>query len=147
MIEKQIKSKRIDTIRKMILSLKDISSYRFNHSALGNWIAYCEDNRIKYSQKHIENWLKRLDKRSSIDQHESIYKAINKKWKDFYLVEIKDSKNHRFLGQSLFFNDRYYEELVDLTKYKELFIYQFNNIRFKSEHSPDELFGRYGYER
>ena len=147
LIAKKIKAKRIDEIRETILGIKGISSYRFNHSALANWIAYCEEKRIKYSQKHLQNWLKKLDKRSSIDQHESIYKAINKNWKDFYMLEIKDSKNHYFLGKSLFFNNIYHEKLVDLTRDKEIFVYQFRNIRFKSKYSPDVIFGKYGYER
>ncbi len=147
LIAKKIKTKRIDAIRKSILSIKEISTYRFNHSTFATWIAYCEERHIKYSQKHLENWLKKLDKRSSIDQQESIYKAINKKWKDFYIVEISKSTNHHFLGRSLFFNNTYHEKLMDLTKQKETFTYQFMNVRFKSHHSPDVLFERYGYER
>jgi len=147
LIAKKIKQTRIYAIRKMILSIKEISSYRFNPKALADWIIYCEKNRIRYSQKHINNWLKKLDKRSSIEQYEGIYQAMNRKWKDFYMLDIKDSKNHHFLGRSLFFDNCYCEKLMDLTKYKDIFSYQFMNIRFKSEHSPDVLFEKCGYER
>jgi len=142
LIIKKIKAKRIDEIRENILGIKGISSYRFNHSALANWIAYCEEKRIKYNQKHLENWLKKLDKRSSIDQHESIYKAMNKQWKDFYIVEIKDSKNHHFLGKNMMM-DKYYEKLLDLTLHKEIFTYHFKNGRFKSKIAPRMLFEKY----
>jgi len=147
LIAKKIPSKRIDAIRKSLLSVKDIYSYRFNHSALGNWIGYCEEKRIRYSQKHLQNWLKKLKNRSSMDQHESIYKAINNKWKDFYMVKEEHSTNHHFLGRSLFFENNYCEKLIDLSREKDIFTYQFMNIRFKTGYSPDDLFERYGYER
>ena len=37
----------------------------------------------------------------SIEQQEAIYKAMDRGWKDFYLVEKKNSKYHKFLGRSL----------------------------------------------
>jgi hypothetical protein len=147
LIEKKINTKRIDAIKKTILSVKEISSYSFNQNALGHWIAYCEEKRIRYSQKHLQNWLKKIDKRTSIDQYESIYKAINKGWKDFYIVKEKDSTNHHFLGKSLFFDNRYHENLMDLTKHKDIFTYQFMNVSFKTKNSPELLFERYSYER
>lgn len=55
-------------------------------------------------------------------------------------IGIQDSKIHRT-------KYCYYEKLVDLTKHKNIFSYQFTNIRFKSEHRPDVLFEKYGYER
>jgi len=142
LIAEKIPQKRIDEIRKNILSLNNISTYRFNGKAFATWISYCERNAIKYNQKHIENWLKKLHKRTSLEQYESIYHAINKKWKDFYLVEIKKSKYHHFLAKSLMM-DKYHDMLLDLRKEKEVFVYFFKNTSFKSKMSPEILFGKY----
>ncbi|SFV66650.1 hypothetical protein MNB_SV-13-1144 [hydrothermal vent metagenome] len=142
LIAEKIPQKRIDEIRKNILSIKTLPTYRFNTQVLASWIVYCEKSHIKYNTKHIENWLKKLDKRTSIEQKKAIYYAINKQWKDFYLIEVKNSKYHHFLGKSLMI-EKYYKNLLDLKKHKEMFVYVFENIRFLSKYSPDILFEKY----
>ncbi len=146
LIEKKIKHKRIDEIRATILSVKDIEKYKFNSIALAIWIIYCENTSIKYSKTHVKNWLEKMNGRTTIEQYQAVYNAVNKKWKDFYLVEIKKSIYHSFLGKSLMM-EKEYKTLLDLNLKDGIFTYQFENARFSTKHSPDILFEEYGYKR
>jgi len=72
--------------------------------------------------------------------------AIEKKWKDFYLLPIKESKYHRFLGKSLMM-DRDCNTLIDIGFKDKKFIYQFKNIKVITAEPPSEIFNRCGYDK
>jgi hypothetical protein len=118
-----------------------------NESTLLNtWLVYCDKNAIKYSKNNLHYWEKKLEKRVTIDQQEAIYNAIKNKWKDFYLVSIKDSKYHKFLGKSLMM-EKDCDTLVDIGFKEKRFIYQFKNIKISTTEPPSSLFKKYGYEK
>ena len=136
---------KIEIIRETILSIKDIRTYRFDAVVFAKWIVYCENNNISYNTTHIKNWLKKLNKRTTIEQKKAIHNAINKKWRDFYLPEIKNSKYHHLLGKNLFLEEKNYEELLGIDMKKEVYFYTFKNKTLKTKERPTKLFNRYGY--
>jgi len=144
LIESKIESKKIDRVIEMMLSTKDIKNYKLNHIALARWIIYCEKKSIGYSKNNLKHWLDKLNGRTTIEQIEAIHKAIDKKWKDFYLLPIKESKYHRFLGKSLMM-DRDCDTLIDIGFKDKKFIYQFKNIKVITAEPPSEIFNRCGY--
>ena len=146
LIESKIESKKIDRVIEMMLSTKGIENYKFNHTALARWIIYCEKNSIGYSKNNLKHWLDKLNGRTTIEQIEAIHKAIDKKWKDFYLLPIKESKYHRFLGKSLMM-DRDCDTLIDIGFKDKKFIYQFKNIKVITAEPPSEIFNRCGYDK
>jgi len=113
---------------------------------LSKWIEYCDKSGIRYGKNNLRYWEKKLDKRLSIDQQNAIYNAINHKWKDFYLVSIKESKYHKFLGKSLMM-DKDCDTLLDIGYRDSKYIYQFKNIKVTTTAPPSEIFERYGYEK
>ncbi|CAA6811518.1 MAG: Unknown protein [uncultured Sulfurovum sp.] len=113
---------------------------------LNSWLLYCDKNAIKYSKNNLKYWNKKLEKRLTIDQQEAIYNAIKNRWKDFYVVAIKDSKYHKFLGKSLMM-EKDCDTLVDIAFKEKRFIYQFKNIKITTTEPPSKLFERYGYDK
>ncbi|MBU1668080.1 hypothetical protein KKC13_06640 [bacterium] len=113
---------------------------------LNSWLLYCDKNAIKYSKNNLKYWNKKLENRVTIDQQEAIYNAIKKGWKDFYLVAIKDSKYHKFLGKSLMM-EKDCDTLIDIAFKENRFIYRFKNIKITTTEPPSKLFERYGYEK
>ena len=110
------------------------------------WIAYCDKNKIRYTKNNIKYWEKKLDKRVTIEQEKAIYTAINRKWKDFYIVPIKESKYHKLLGKSLMI-EKDCDTLLDISYVNKRYIYQFKNIKITTTAPPLELFKKYGYDR
>jgi len=111
------------------------------------WLDYCNKNGISYGKSNRTYWENQLKNRLTIDQQKAIYTAINKGWKNFYMVSTKESKYQKFLGKSLMM-DRDCDTLLDITSIKDnRFIYQFKNIKVTSTGSPQELFSRYGYTK
>ncbi|MCK4440750.1 MAG: hypothetical protein KAU90_02005, partial [Sulfurovaceae bacterium] len=143
----KIETKKINKIRTDILSIKGIEKYKFNQIALARWITYCEKNRVRYNQNNLKHWLEKLNKRTTIEQIESVNKAINNKWKDFYLKPIKESPYHKFLGRSLMTNDRDCDTLIDISFKDNKFVYQFKNIKITTAEPPLDIFNRYGYTK
>ena len=111
------------------------------------WFDYCDKNKISYGKSNISYWENQLKNRLTIDQQQAIYNAINKKWKNFYMVSTKESKYQKFLGKSLMM-EKDCDTLLDITLIKDnRFTYQFKNIKITSTGSPQELFSRYGYSQ
>jgi hypothetical protein len=110
------------------------------------WIEYCDKNGVKYGKSNIKYWEKKLKKRVTIEQQEAVYNAINKKWKDFYLVPIKESKYHKLLGKSCMM-ERDCDTLLDISYKNKKYIYQFKNIKVTTSEPPLELFKRCGYDK
>jgi hypothetical protein len=110
------------------------------------WLEYCDKNSVKYGKNNLKYWEKKLENRLSIEQQEAIYKAINRKWKDFYLVSLKESKYHKFLGKSLMM-ERDCDTLLDIGYLNKKYIYQFKNIKITTTAPPFKLFKKYGYEK
>jgi len=113
---------------------------------LEKWLLYCDKNGIKYTQNNLKYWEQKLEKRVTLDQQEAIYKAMNNGWKDFYVVDIKKSKYHQFLGKSLMM-EKDCDTLVDIGFKEGRFIYWFKNIKMTTTEPPSKLFERYGYEK
>ncbi|CAA6825414.1 MAG: Unknown protein [uncultured Sulfurovum sp.] len=113
---------------------------------LEKWLLYCDKNAIKYSKNNLHYWNKKLENRLSIDQQKAIYTAMSRGWKDFYLVSIKESKYHKFLGKSLMM-EKDCDTLVDIAFKEKRFIYQFKNIKISTTEPPSKLFERYGYDK
>lgn len=113
---------------------------------LSKWLVYCDQHAIKYNKNNLKYWNKKLENRLSIDQQEAIYNAMKNRWKDFYVVAIKDSKYHQFLGKSLMM-EKDCDTLVDIAFKEKRFIYQFKNIKITTTEPPTSLFKQYGYEK
>ena len=142
-----LSQEKIKTIRKEILSLKDIALYQFDPITLAKWIAYCEKNKISYHKSHTLNWIKKLNKRTTIEQKEAVYEAINKKWKDFYFQKIEDSPYQMLLGKNLFLDEKEYDTLLDIYVKNEVYHYRFKNKTINTKEIPSKLFYHYGYEK
>ena len=130
--------------KKVIAKLKP--SIQSVPTVFDKWIAYCDRNNIKYGKNNLNYWKKKLDKRLSIEQQEAIYTAINRQWKDFYLVPIKKSKYQKFLGKSLMM-ERDCDTLLDIGYVNKRYTYQFKNIKISTTAPPSKLFEKYGYVR
>ncbi len=115
-------------------------------SVLEKWIEYCDKRKINYGKSNIKYWEKKLDKRLVIEQQEAIYKAIKNNWKDFYLVPLKESKYHKFLGKSLMM-ERDCDTLLDIGYVNKKYFYQFKNLKITTNAPPLELFNKYGYDK
>jgi len=113
---------------------------------LETWTEYCDKNAIQYSKNNLTYWQKKLENRTTIEQKEAIYTAIGKKWKNFYVAPIKESKYHKLLGKSLMM-EKDCDRLIDIDKKDGRFFYQFENLRISSEVEPLKLFRRYGYSK
>ena len=138
---------KINAIRKEILMVKNIEKYKFAPITFAKWIAYCEKYNISYNKSHALNWIKKLDKRTTIEQKEAIYQAINKKWKDFYFSPIKESPYHSFLGKSLYMEEKNCDILLDIDIKNGVYLYQFKNTTLKTKETPKNLFLKYGYDK
>jgi hypothetical protein len=115
-------------------------------SVLVKWIAYCDKNGVNYGKHNLIYWEKKLEKRVSIEQEEAVYTAIKNKWKDFYLLPIKKSKYHKFLGKSLMMQ-RDCDTLMDIGFKENKYVYQFKNVRVSTAEAPFKLFKRCGYDK
>jgi len=146
LLKNRINEKRVESIRKSILSIKGVANYKFNHTALARWITYCERNSISYNRNNLKHWLEKLSGRTSIEQIEPIHKAIKEKWKNFYITPIEESKYHKFLGKSLML-ERDCDTLIDIGKIEEKFVYQFKNIKITTAEAPADIFQRCGYDK
>ena len=113
---------------------------------LTQWTEYCDKNKIRYTKSNIKSWEDKLINRLTIDQQEAIYNATNKKWKNFYIVPIKESKYHKFLGKSLMM-DRDCDCLIDIAYRDKKYIYQFKNIKVTTAEPPSQIFARCGYSK
>jgi len=101
---------------------------------LKKWTQYCDKNDVKYGKNNLKYWEKKLQKRLTIEQQEAMYNAMNKGWKDFYLVSIEKSKYHKFLGKSLMM-DRDCDSLMDIGFKENRFIYRFKNGSYQPQRS------------
>jgi len=115
-------------------------------TVLKKWLEYCDKNGIAYNKSNISYWKGKIENRVTIEQQQAVYNAINKGWKDFYMVSIKESKYHKFLGKSLRM-DRDCDTLLDISYRDKKYIYQFKNIKVTTTAPPIELFNRYGYTK
>jgi len=113
---------------------------------LKKWLEHCDKKGIKYKKNNLSYWEKKLKGRITIDQQEAIYTAINRGWRDFYLIPKKESKYHKFLGQSLII-EKDCDTLLDISLENKHYIYQFKNIKLTTTTTPYELFKRHGYNR
>jgi hypothetical protein len=68
---------------------------------LNHWLVYCDKHAIKYSKNNLKHWNEKLKNRTTLEQKEAIFTAVKKKWKNFYIEPIKESKYHKFLSKSL----------------------------------------------
>ena len=110
------------------------------------WLEYCNKKEIKYAQSNIQYWEKKLKESVSIDQYGAIYNAMNKGWKDFYLISNKASKYHKFLGKSLML-EKDCDTLLDISFKNKRYYYTFKNRIISSKVEPKKLFQRHGYNR
>jgi predicted transcriptional regulator with HTH domain len=113
---------------------------------LKQWLEYCKKNKINYSKKNLSHWTEKLQNRTTIDQKEALYSAMNKKWKNFYVCPIKASRHHQFLGKSLMM-EKDCDTLLDIDKRDGRFFYHFKNLKLSSKVEPEKLFNRYGYDK
>ena len=109
------------------------------------WLNYCQHSGIRYNKNNLIHWSKKLEGRVRIEQKEAIYKSIENGWKNFYIVPIKESKYHKFLGKSLMM-DRDCDTLLDIELKDKKFVYQFKNIKVTKAEPPSALFKRCGYD-
>ena len=129
-----------ETKARLKLSIPDVST------VFDKWIAYCDKSKIRYGKNNLKYWEEKLKNRVTIEQEEAIFTAINRKWKDFYIVPIKASKYHKFLGKSLMM-ERDCDTLLDIGYVNKRYIYQFKNIKITTTAPPLELFNQYGYAK
>jgi len=113
---------------------------------LKQWLDYCDKSGISYGKSNIKYWEKKIENRVTIEQQKAIYTAINKGWKDFYMLSIKESKCHKLLGKSLMM-EKDYDTLLDISYRDKKYIYRFKNIQISTLAPPTELFNRYGYTK
>ncbi len=113
---------------------------------LSKWLEYCDKRGIRYGKSNITYWENKLKNRLTIDQEEAVYNAINKKWKDFYIVSIKESKYHKLLGKSAM-KEKDCHTLIDISYRDNKYVYQFTNIRAITAEPPLQMFARCGYDR
>jgi len=113
---------------------------------LKQWLDYCDKNRISYGKSNRTYWENQLKNRLTIDQQQTIYTAINKGWKNFYMVSTKESKYQKFLGKSLMM-ERDCDTLLDISYSNKKYIYRFKNITIRTIAPPTELFNKYGYTK
>jgi len=113
---------------------------------LTKWSEYCDKNKIRYTQKNLKSWEEKLKNRLTIDQQEAMYHAISKKWKNFYIVPIKESKYHQFLGKSLMMK-KDCDTLIDIAYRDKKYVYQFKNIKVTTAEPPSQIFARCGYSK
>jgi hypothetical protein len=125
---------------------KSKSSISVMPNVLKKWLEHCDKKGIKYQKSNLTYWEKKLSKRVVLDQQEAIYKAISRGWRDFYLVPKKDSKYHKFLGQSLMM-EKDCDTLLNIGFANNHYIYHFKNIKFTTTANPYDLFKRHGYDR
>ena len=109
------------------------------------WIKYCDKNSIRYNKNNLNYWQNKLENRTTIEQKEAIYTAISKKWKNFYIPSIKESKYHKFLGKSLMMKKNC-DTLLDIGLIEGKFVYQFKNIKVTTAELPKDIFKRCGYD-
>ena len=147
LIQNQIEPKRITHVKKTILSIDGINDYKFNGFEFARWIVYCEKNYISYNKNNLKHWLDRLKGRTTIEQKEAINNSISKKWKDIYMKPIEDSIYHKFLGKSLFLNNKIFDTLIDIDFIDNQFVYKFKGITIKIRENPVAIFGRFEYHR
>jgi len=123
-----------------------VPSEKVPNIALERWLIYCNKNSVKYNKNHLNSWRNKLEKRVSIEQIEAVNSAINKKWKNFYITPIKESKYHHLLGKSLMMQ-RDCDTLLDIGFEEKKFVYRFKNITVRTTEPPVRLFERYGYDK
>jgi len=145
LIDEKIHPERIKKIRGMALDIKKLSSYTFDAKVFAKWCVYCDRNSIPYATSNLEHWIKKLDKRTSVEQEEAVYKAIEKGWKDFYLEDIKYSRFHAYLGKDLKIDGKECLVLQNVSKEKDKFILKFSNITVKTNEPIETMFGRCEY--
>ena len=113
---------------------------------LNYWLLYCDKQAIRYSKNNLKYWNEKLKNRTTLEQKEAIFTAVKKKWKNFYITPIKESKYHKFLGKSLML-EKDCDTLIDIDFREERFYYKFKNRTISSPVSPQKLFYRYGYNK
>ena len=143
--EQNVKPKKIALIQTDINEIFSKKPYRINPLALGKWVAFCEQKKIPYNQTHLENWLEKLNNRTSIEQLERVELAIKKGWRSFYLPTIEKSKYQKFLGRSLRM-ERHCKNLLDIRAKADRFVYVFENVTITVNQPVDVLFERFGVE-
>ena len=135
----------IKKIVSVVLNVKDMEKYKFDSKLFAKWIVHCEHNNIAYNSNNIKYWVKKLDKRTSLEQEEAVYKAIDSGWKDIYIDDVKKSKFHEYLGRSLKSDGKECLVLQDVSKKGDKFVYQFQNIRVITKEPIDKIFERCEY--
>ena len=146
LIEAKITPKKIAFIRNELLTIQKKEKYQFNADILAKWMIYCEKNSVRYSRNNLKHWMGKLHQRTTIEQDEAIVKALGNKWKDFYLISLKDSKYHSFLGKSMML-EKDCDRLKDIAFKDKKFVYLFSNRKILTSTPPKELFKRHGYEK
>jgi len=104
-------------------------------------------NKIRYNKSHIVNWLKKLNGLTTIEQKEVIYGAINKKWKDFYISNLKNSSYQKCLGKHLDIDGKYCDTLLNIDSKEGFYVYRFQNTTIKTKQTPIDLFNSYQCEK
>ena len=113
---------------------------------LNHWIEYCDKNAIRYTKKSLESWNEKLKNRTTLEQKEALFTAINKKWKNFYITATKESKYHKFLGKSLMLQ-KDCDTLIDIDFKDKRYFYYFKNTTFSSEAEPQKVFEKNAYDK
>lgn len=113
---------------------------------LKDWLEYCSKNSIGYTKNNLTSWSEKLKNRTTLEQKEALYLAMSKKWKNFYITPVKESKYHQFLGQSLML-EKDCDTLIDIDYKEKRFYYKFKNRTISSMVEPQKLFGKHGYEK
>ncbi|CAA6805853.1 MAG: Unknown protein [uncultured Sulfurovum sp.] len=112
---------------------------------LKSWLEYCNKNNIRYSKNNLNHWSEKLKNRSTLEQKEAIYSAMAKKWKNFYITPIKESKYHQLLGKSLML-EKDCDTLIDIDFKAKRFYYTFKNRSISTMVEPKKLFDKHGYD-
>jgi hypothetical protein len=130
-------------------SLKTVESSPLKESkttVLTDWLNYCNKNAIRYSKNNLNHWNEKLKNRTTLEQKEAVFTAVKRKWKNFYIEPVKESKYHKFLGKSLML-EKDCDTLVDIDFREERFYYKFKNRIISSTVTPQRLFDRHGYNK
>ena len=144
--ENHINSSKIISLR---TTLKEVFielnfTQLLNQTLLAKWIIYCEKNAISYNKSHLTHWIKNFQTYTTIELEKAIYTSITKKWKNFYMPELKDSNYVKYLGRDLML-DKHLKNLRDVKFKEDKFVYIFEKITITSKETIEALFEKYEY--
>jgi len=145
-----IEAKKAEDIRgRFVKIIKEKEIKNVQSLAISKWVIYCENNNITYNKKNIEKWLNTLNNAVIVEQFQLVNRAINKEWKSIYPISLKESKYQKFLGRSIKYKDKLYQELENIFIQDKKIFYIFKENKQIStpinDIPIDEIFKKYEF--